>query len=103
MSLTLDIPLGPTLSVEQAEVIYARGKEAVIFALLELAKQLAEQQDALPAKARNLDSEISEVMLFSGDRRVGLRFALSLYQFSYGLVGRNVVVRNLYVAVTKNV
>ena len=44
MSLTLDIPLGPTLSVEQAEVIYARGKEAVIFALLELAKQLAEQR-----------------------------------------------------------
>src|SRR5438477_3636210 len=44
MSLTLDIPLGPTLSVEQAEVIYARGKEAVIFSLLELAKQLAEQR-----------------------------------------------------------
>lgn len=44
MSLALDVPLGPTLSVEQAEAIYAQGKEAVVFALLEFAKQLAEQR-----------------------------------------------------------
>jgi transposase len=43
--------LGPTLTAEQAEAIYAQGKEAVIFALLELAKQLADQQSrrAVPA------------------------------------------------------
>ena len=32
------------LSQRQAEAIYARGKEAVVFALLELTKQLAEAQ-----------------------------------------------------------
>jgi transcription initiation factor TFIID subunit TAF12 len=36
--------LGPSLTAEEAEVIFARGKEAVVFALLELAKQLAQQQ-----------------------------------------------------------
>lgn len=36
----LDCSLGPTLTAEEAEAIYARGKEAVVFALLELAAQL---------------------------------------------------------------
>lgn len=36
--------LGPNLTAEQAETIYARGKEAVIFALLELAAQLRRSQ-----------------------------------------------------------
>lgn len=36
----LDFALGPSLTVEEARAIYARGKEAVIFALLELAAQL---------------------------------------------------------------
>ena len=44
MPATLDVCLGPHLTAEQAEVIYNQGKEAVIFALLELAKKLAEQQ-----------------------------------------------------------
>jgi transposase len=35
------ISLGPSLDRAQAKAIYARGEEAVIFALLELAKQLA--------------------------------------------------------------
>jgi transposase len=35
--------LGPKLTAEEAETIFAQGKEAVVFALLELAKQLAEQ------------------------------------------------------------
>src|ERR1700730_11235133 len=35
--------LGAKLPAEEAEVIFAQGKEAVVFALLELAKQLAEQ------------------------------------------------------------
>lgn len=39
--------LGPQLTAEQAAAIFARGKEAVIFALLELAKQLGEAQRAV--------------------------------------------------------
>ena len=39
------ISLGPTLDRVQAEAIYARGKEAVIFTILELAKQLAEARN----------------------------------------------------------
>lgn len=44
MSMTLDISLGPNLTAEQADEIYRQGKEAVVFALLALAKQLAEAQ-----------------------------------------------------------
>ena len=45
MPATLDFKsLGPHLTAEQAEQIYSKGKEAVIFALLQLAKMLAEQQ-----------------------------------------------------------
>ena len=40
----LDFSLGPNLTAEEAEAIYARGKEAVIFALLELAAQLRRSQ-----------------------------------------------------------
>jgi transposase len=40
--------LGPHLTAEQAEQIYSEGKEAVIFALLQLAKMLAEQQQISP-------------------------------------------------------
>src|SRR3989304_4116914 len=36
--------LGPNLTAEEARVIYARGEEAVIFALLELAAQLRRSQ-----------------------------------------------------------
>jgi transposase len=39
------ISLGPNLDRVQAEAIYARGKEAVIFTILELAKQLAEARN----------------------------------------------------------
>jgi hypothetical protein len=35
--------LGPQLTTEQAELIYRQGQEAVVFALLNLAKQLAEK------------------------------------------------------------
>jgi transposase len=44
MAATRDISLGPDLTVEQAEEIYKQGKEAVIFALLEMAKKLSEMQ-----------------------------------------------------------
>lgn len=46
MSVTLEVPLGPSLTEEEARAIYEQGPEAVIFALLTLAKQLAEQTAA---------------------------------------------------------
>ena len=39
----LSIGLGPSLTAEQAEKIYKQGREAVVFALLEQARMLAEQ------------------------------------------------------------
>jgi len=51
MMPTLSIPLGPTLTAEQAERIYNQGQEAVVFALLELAKMLAEKSAAVSASA----------------------------------------------------
>ena len=44
MSSILDFSLGPNLTAEEARAIYARGREAVIFALLELAAQLRRSQ-----------------------------------------------------------
>jgi transposase len=41
---TLDITLGPKLTAEEAQAIYEQGPEAVVFALLQMAKMLAEQQ-----------------------------------------------------------
>jgi hypothetical protein len=41
---TLSVAVGPDLTREQAEAIYAQGKEATTFALLALAKMLAERQ-----------------------------------------------------------
>ncbi len=41
---TLDVALGPTLTADEAASIYARGREAVIFALLELAKGWGDAQ-----------------------------------------------------------
>ncbi len=41
---TPNIPLGPELTAEQAEEIFEMGREAVVFALLEQAKMLAERQ-----------------------------------------------------------
>ena len=41
---TMAINLGPTLTAEDAHLIYEQGPEAVVFALLEMAKMLAEQQ-----------------------------------------------------------
>jgi transposase len=43
---TVDIPVGATLTKEQARAIYAQGEEAVVFALLAQSKMLAEQQAA---------------------------------------------------------
>src|SRR5687768_318038 len=41
---SLQALLGPQLTEEQARLIYEQGADAVIFALLSLAKQLAEKQ-----------------------------------------------------------
>ena len=41
--------LGPQLTAEQASLIFQQGQEAVVFALLALAKQIAEKQAVAPA------------------------------------------------------
>src|SRR5262245_2789280 len=41
---TVEIPVGATLSEEEARAIYSQGEDAVVFALLQLAKMLADQQ-----------------------------------------------------------
>jgi hypothetical protein len=41
---TLQAMLGPRLTAEQAALIFQQGRDAVVFALLTLAKQLAEKQ-----------------------------------------------------------
>ena len=43
MDRPIEIPLGPNLTEEQARAIYARGEDAVVFALLAQAKLLTEQ------------------------------------------------------------
>ncbi len=43
--------LGPQLTAEQAALIFQQGQEAVVFALLTLAKQLAEKQGAVATAA----------------------------------------------------
>jgi transposase len=48
MLATGDVPLGANLTRDAAERIYALGKEAVIFALLEQAKLLRERQAGMP-------------------------------------------------------
>jgi transposase len=44
---SLEAMLGPQLTEEQARLIYEQGADAVVFALLSLAKQLAEKQPAV--------------------------------------------------------
>jgi len=51
-----DIPLGATLTAEQARQIFSQGEEAVVFALLELAKKLAEQKAASAAGSHETPS-----------------------------------------------
>jgi transposase len=46
---SLEALLGPQLTEEQARLIYAQGADAVVFALLSLAKQLAEKQPSASA------------------------------------------------------
>ena len=44
MVSTQEITLGPSLTAEEAQSIYEQGPEAVVFALLQMAKLLAERQ-----------------------------------------------------------
>jgi transposase len=48
-SASLQALLGPQLTADQALLIFQQGQDAVVFALLALAKQLAEKQTASPA------------------------------------------------------
>jgi hypothetical protein len=47
---SLQALLGPQLTAEQAALIFQQGQEAVVFALLTLAKQLAEKRSAAPTR-----------------------------------------------------
>jgi len=55
-TVTEDIPLGATLTEEQARLIFSQGEEAVVFALLQLVKQLAEQTAASAADSHQTPS-----------------------------------------------
>lgn len=52
----LDVLRSGSLSEEQAQTIYEQGREAVVFALLELAKRLTEQQAAGAAQSHQTPS-----------------------------------------------
>jgi transposase len=55
-TVTEDIPLGTTLTEEQARQIFAQGEEAVVFVILELAKQLADEKAASAADSHQTPS-----------------------------------------------
>ena len=55
-TVTEDIPLGATLTEEQARQIFSQGEEAVVFALLQLAKRLSEQKAASAADSHQTPS-----------------------------------------------
>lgn len=55
-ALPHDISLGPGLTEEEARAIYAQGEEAVVFAVLSLAKMLAEQQAVLAQSSHQTPS-----------------------------------------------
>ena len=48
MNVTMDISVGPNLTAEEAEQIWLSGKDAVIWALLEQATMLRQQQAGMP-------------------------------------------------------
>jgi transposase len=54
--LETEIPLGPSLTEEEARAIYGQGEEAVVFALLDLARRLAEQTSAEAAVSHETPS-----------------------------------------------
>jgi hypothetical protein len=49
VAASLQALLGPHLTAEQAALIFQQGQEAVVFALLTLAKQLARKQAVAPS------------------------------------------------------
>ncbi len=55
-TVTEDIPLGATLTEEQARQIFLQGEEAVVFSLLAMAKRLAEQKAASAAGSHETPS-----------------------------------------------
>ncbi len=56
LTVTKDIPLGTMLTEEQARQIFSQGEEAVVYVILELAKQLAEQKAASAADSHQTPS-----------------------------------------------
>jgi transposase len=56
LAATLNISLGATLTEEEARAIFAQGEEAVVFAILGLAKMLAEQQASVAKTSHDTPS-----------------------------------------------
>ena len=57
----LDTSLGPSLTEEEARQIFARGEEAVVFALLTLAKMAAQKQDTTGADSPSTPSGMKPI------------------------------------------
>ncbi len=55
-ALTFDIPLGASLTEEEARAICAQGEEAIVFALLTMAQMLAQQQAQAAATSHQTPS-----------------------------------------------
>jgi len=63
------LPLGPGLTQEQAEAIYAQGKEAVVFALLRQAHMLAEKNNLPAAVAADPSTPSAQKPVFTKDTK----------------------------------
>jgi len=59
------LPLGPGLTQQQAEAIYEQGKEAVVFALLNLAQMLAERNNPAAAAASDPSTPSAQKPVFA--------------------------------------
>ena len=66
---TWDSPLGPTLTEEQAREIFSRGEEAVVFALVHLAK-LAADKDSEASTAGAADSLSTPAGMIPPDQKL---------------------------------
>ena len=68
-----DLPLGHCLTRQQAEQIYERGKEAVVFALLSQAKMLAEKSNLPASIAADPSTPSAQKPVFAKDNKDGRR------------------------------
>ena len=63
---SLQALLGPQLTAEQAALFFQQGQEAVVFALLTLAKQLAGKQVAPSMRGERLSGSLRVTVAMTG-------------------------------------